>query len=217
MTKMKTLSCLAVSLMLTGVLAACGSDKAASPDSQSNAEEAIENIPAAADNDAHPTNETDIEIDEEAAESPDTGTATESTDLDVTTTDDSDAAAGSGSTDNSSSGSTDSSSASSPSTDAATDSSAAGTKSEGTADSSKGSAPAAAKEQSGEGTYSGLADNHTAEIEVDGKPVSYQLSEEAQKQVGQIPADAEVTFTYTEEQFDADTTVITITDIKEAK
>ncbi|GGN98756.1 hypothetical protein [Saccharibacillus kuerlensis] len=211
MTKMKSLSALALTLMLTGVLAACGNDQAASPaanDAQTNAEQSIEEIPAAEDNDAHPTSEVDIEIDEEAAaEGSDASTATESTDLNTMTGDPDPADNGSGSTDSSAANSGSTNNTSTGSTNSGE---TAG--STGTTDS-----PAAAAEQTGEGTYSGLADNHTAEIEVNGQPVSYQLSEEAQAQIGKIPTDADVSFTYTEEKFDAETTVMTITDIKAAE
>lgn len=207
MTKMRSLSALAVTLMLAGVLAACGSDKAASPAATDNAEEAIENIPAAADNDAHPTDETDIDMAEEsqdasnseAADSTETAPAdsssTGSESADKTTTD-------------TSSTSTDKTGTSE--TNTKTDSSASAGKSED-------KAPAAAAEQTGKGSYSGLADSHSVEIDVDGQAVTYQLSEEAQKQINQIPNDAKVTFKYTEQKVDDTTTVLTITEIEAAK
>lgn len=218
MNKMKSLSVLALTLMLTGVLAACGSDQAASPtpESQSSAAENENETLATEDNDAHPTDEVDIDK-ENSTESPTDsaiGEAQETTDLDPTTTDDS-APADNGSTD---SAEPDKAPAET-NTNAGTDK----TESSGSTDSSTqetapaAPATAAAEEQSAQGSYVGLADSHTAEIEVDGESVSYQLSEEAQSQLGKIPADAEVTFTYTEEDFDAETKVLTITGIKAAQ
>lgn len=213
MTKMRSLSALAVTLMLAGVLAACGSDKAASPAATDNAKEAIENTPAAADNDAHPTDETDIDMAEESSSETDSAApadTTESTPADSGT--------------NSGSESSDKGTSDTPSADTDTGKTDAAETAKPTDSANAGetkapaSAPAAAAaEQTGEGSYSGLADSHSAEIDVDGKAVTYQLSEEAQQQINQIPNDAKVTFKYTEDKVDASTTVLTITEIKEAK
>ncbi|OWA34296.1 hypothetical protein B9G55_18440 [Saccharibacillus sp. O16] len=218
MTKMKSLSALAVTLMLAGVLAACGSDKAASPAATNNAEEAIENIPAAADNDAHPTDETDIDMAEEEQEeapaeapadnSSSTPAPSESTDSSTSSTETSSPSSSSSSTETDKDKSESAPAESSTKTDS---SDSAKT------DESKAPATAAAAEQTGEGSYSGLADSHSAEIDVNGKAMTYQLSEQAQQQINQIPNDAKVTFTYTEEKVDDTTTVMTITDIKAAK
>ncbi len=213
MTKMRSLSALAVTLMLAGVLAACGSDKAASPAATENAEEAIENTPAAADNDAHPTDETDIDMAEESSSETDSATPAETPE---STPADSDTNSGSESSDK---GTSDT-----PSADTDTGKTDAAETTKPTESSNAGeskapaSAPAAsAAEQTGEGSYSGLADSHSAEIDVDGKAMTYQLSEEAQKQINQIPNDAKVTFKYTEDKIDDSTTVLTITEIQEAK
>lgn len=215
MTKMRSLSALAVTLMLAGVLAACGSDKAASPAATDSAKEAIENTPAAADNDAHPTDETDIDMAEEAPSDTDSATPADTTE---STPADSGTNSGSESSDKETSGT--------PSADTDTDTgktdaaeTAKPTESSNAGESkAPASAPAAAAaEQTGEGSYSGLADSHSAEIDVDGKAVTYQLSEEAQKQINQIPNDAKVTFKYTEDKIDDTTTVLTITEIQEAK
>lgn len=218
MNKMKSLSVLALTLMLTGVLAACGNDQAASPSPSTSSDSQADssaNDQSREDNDAHPTDEVDIDK-ENSTESPTDsaiGEAQEETDLDATTGDPT--PSDNESKDNAE---TDSTPAETKPDESASDS-VSSTNSAATGGTT-GTAPAttpAADEQSGEGSYVGLADAHSAEIEVDGEAVMYQLSEEAQTQLGQIPADAQVTFTYTEEDFDSETKVLTITDIKEAK
>lgn len=210
MTKMRSLSALAVTLMLAGALAACGSDKAASPAATDNAKEAIENTPAAADNDAHPTDETDIDMAEESPSETDSATPAD-------TTESTPADSGTSGSDSSNAGTSGTSSADTGKTDAA-ETDKAGDSSNAGQEEVPASTPAAtAAEQTGEGSYSGLADSHSAEIDVDGKAVTYQLSEEAQQQINQIPNDAKVTFKYTEDKIDDTTTVLTITEIQEAK
>ncbi|OWR33111.1 hypothetical protein CDO73_00970 [Saccharibacillus sp. O23] len=213
MTKMKSLSALAVTLMLAGVLAACGSDKAASPAATENAEEAIENIPAAADNDAHPTDETDIDMAEESSGETDSAAPadpTESAPADSGTS-------GTESSDTGTQGSGETSSADTGKTETTETTKPADSANTGKEETPASTPAAAAAEQTGEGSYSGLADSHSAEIDVDGKAMTYQLSEEAQQQINQIPNDAKVTFKYTEDKIDDTTTVMTITEIKEAK
>lgn len=209
MTKMRSLSALAVTLMLAGALAACGSDKAASPAATDNAKEAIENTPAAADNDAHPTDETDIDMAEESPSETDSATPAD-------TTESTPADSGTSGSDSSNAGTSGTSSADTGKTDAA-ETDKTGDSSNAGQEETPASTPAAAAEQAGEGSYSGLADSHSAEIDVDGKAVTYQLSEEAQQQINQIPNDAKVTFKYTEDKIDDTTTVLTITEIQEAK
>ncbi|MCQ4086603.1 hypothetical protein [Saccharibacillus sp. JS10] len=204
MKKMKSLSVLALTLMLTGVLAACGNNQEASPiqeQAPTNTSDETTGDISREDNDAHPTNEVDIDKEDSSDESTDSavGEAQETTDLDPTTGDPA-------TTDNGS-----------------TDSTPADTKTEEPADSTdKGTTPSASApttedDKTGRGAYIGLADGHTAEIEVSGNPVMYQLSEEAQTQLGKISENANVEFTYTEEDFDSETKVMTITEIKEAK
>ncbi|MCF6410105.1 hypothetical protein [Pseudalkalibacillus salsuginis] len=66
-----------------------------------------------------------------------------------------------------------------------------------------------AVEQTGEGTYNGLADNHTVEIMLEDGPQAFQITEEVKVQVDELEPDTEVQFNY----IDKDGT-LTITDIK---
>lgn len=226
MNKMKSLSYLALTLMLTGVLAACGSDEANSPAPASQSESDATTLPpeetkTKEDNSNHPTNETDIDLDEDApaAGTTDNGDTPESKDSqklpdakDSSITIDEGATTQGNTTETPVPSDDDkdkdsSAAATTPSKDSSAETKPAETK----------PADTAAAAQTAAGEYVGLADGHTAEIEVKGEAVAYQLSEEAQAQIGKIPADAKVTFTYTEEQFDAETKILTITDIKAAE
>lgn len=214
MNKMKTLSSLALTLMLAGVLAACGSDAVNSPapEMQNGAEESDTTLPeektkTQEDNSNHPTNENEIDLDEDApaAGSDNDGAAAGSSDSDkVVEAEDPSLTIDQGSE---TADTTNNGTVATPAKEGS-----AMTKPVESAESAQ-TQPAAA-EQTAKGSYVGLADSHTAEIEVDGKAVAYQLSEEAQQQLGKIPADAPVTFTYTEKDFDSETKVLTITDIK---
>ncbi|MDO3408464.1 hypothetical protein QWJ34_01650 [Saccharibacillus sp. CPCC 101409] len=217
MNKMKSLSYLALTLMLTGVLSACGSNEAASPvpdaeqSSQSDGEVTNNEEETIADDTAEPAEEPDA-----AAE--DTEAAEDSPAADSTPADNSGT---SGTTDSSSSdtkesGKTDTAPADSGKTEtpAASTGGTSGTDSKDTGKTD--TAPAETPKDgalNGQGEYSGLADSHTVEIEVDGKAVSYQLSEAAQDQISTIPSQAMVKYTYTEDKIDDQTTVLTITEI----
>lgn len=226
MNKMKALSSLALTLMLTGVLAACGDNEANSPAPASQSDETLpaEQTKTKEDNSNHPTNETDIDIEEDApaAGTTDSGDTPESKDSQaLPDAKDSSITIDKGATTNEDKTPTPVPSddeKDSPAADKSTDGAAA-TPSTDTKTQPAETAPAdsAAAAQSAQGEYVGLADGHTAEIEVNGEAVAYQLSDEAQAQIGKIPADAKVTFTYTEKAFDADTKVLTITDIQAAQ
>lgn len=62
-----------------------------------------------------------------------------------------------------------------------------------------GSEPAVLK---GEGVFSGIADSHSIEIMVDGKPEAFQVTDELFAVVNELPSDAKVKFEYTEKVYD---------------
>ncbi|WP_322905878.1 hypothetical protein [Paenibacillus campi] len=66
------------------------------------------------------------------------------------------------------------------------------------------------------GTFSGLADEHSAEIMVDGKPVVYQLTDSIADAASKLKEGSEITFKYTEKPVpnDASTMVRTIVELK---
>ncbi|MFD1888021.1 hypothetical protein [Paenibacillus wenxiniae] len=84
----------------------------------------------------------------------------------------------------------------------------------GTTDTSTGDDAAATHVASG--TFSGLADEHSAEIMVDGKPVVYQLTDSIADAAGKLKEGSEITFKYTEKPVpdDASTMVRTIVEMK---
>ncbi|QDH22237.1 hypothetical protein [Saccharibacillus brassicae] len=222
MNKMKALSSLALTLMLTGVLAACGDNEANSPAPASQSDETTlpaEETKTKEDNSNHPTNETDIDLEEDApaAGTTDSGDTPESKDSQALP----DAKDSSITIDQGATTHEDKTPTPVPSDDEkdspAADKSTDGAAATPSTDTKTQPADSAAAAQSAQGEYVGLADGHTAEIEVNGEAVAYQLSDEAQAQIGKIPADAKVTFTYTEKAFDADTKVLTITDIQAAQ
>ncbi|WP_261131745.1 hypothetical protein [Bacillus sp. Marseille-Q3570] len=65
-------------------------------------------------------------------------------------------------------------------------------------------------EQTGEGTYNGLADNHTIEVMLEDGPQAYQITDEVKGQVENLEPDTEVHFTFIDKDG-----ALTITDIKE--
>ncbi|WP_308642163.1 hypothetical protein [Paenibacillus nuruki] len=76
-----------------------------------------------------------------------------------------------------------------------------------------------AETKSATGTFTGLADEHSAEIMVDGQPMVFQLSDEAQTVAGSLKEEAKVSFQYTEKAIPGDDTIksMTITKLQEAK
>ncbi|ANF96841.1 hypothetical protein [Paenibacillus bovis] len=99
-----------------------------------------------------------------------------------------------------------------------------GTKSEGT---TKGTTDTAAADdttanaetQVAKGTFSGLADEHSAEIMVDGSPVVYQLNDSVQNAMSKLKEGSEITFKYTEKPIpgDASTKLKTIVEVEQSK
>ncbi|WP_206110010.1 hypothetical protein [Paenibacillus albicereus] len=63
-------------------------------------------------------------------------------------------------------------------------------------------APSAPETKKGEGKFSGLADSHTVEIEMDGKYESFQLGEGTAETANQLESGDEVSFDYTEQDQD---------------
>ncbi|WP_036719649.1 hypothetical protein [Paenibacillus harenae] len=58
---------------------------------------------------------------------------------------------------------------------------------------------------SGEGTFNGLMDTHSIEIETADGAIALQLTEELSQKMNSIPDDAHVKFEYTEKAVDGDT------------
>lgn len=76
-----------------------------------------------------------------------------------------------------------------------------------------------AETKSATGTFTGLADEHSAEIMVDGQPMVFQLSDEAQTVAGSLKEESKVSFQYTEKAIPGDDTIksMTITKLEEVK
>ncbi|WP_458118770.1 hypothetical protein [Paenibacillus sp. Z6-24] len=90
----------------------------------------------------------------------------------------------------------------------------------GTTDTAAGDDTTAnAETQVAAGTFSGLADEHSAEIMVDGTPVVYQLNDSVQSAMSKIKEGSEITFKYTEKPIpgDATTKLRTIVEVEQSK
>ncbi|WP_046214329.1 hypothetical protein [Paenibacillus wulumuqiensis] len=142
-----------------------------------------------------PTSSTEAEVTEQTPAAPDTTTTPEAS---------SEAAAGTTET-------------SSPKTDDGTTSE--GT-TKGTTDTAVGDDTTAnAETQVATGTFSGLADEHSAEIMVDGTPVVYQLNDSVQSAMSKVKEGSEITFKFTEKPIpgDATTKLRTIVEVEQSK
>jgi len=61
----------------------------------------------------------------------------------------------------------------------------------------------AAPVKSGEGTFVGLSDSHSIEIETKDGPMPLQVTDELLAVVNELPSDSKVTFEYTEKEIEA--------------
>ncbi|WP_411346424.1 hypothetical protein ACE3MZ_10755 [Paenibacillus sp. WLX1005] len=75
---------------------------------------------------------------------------------------------------------------------------------EGTTDTTTGDDQMAT--QVATGTFSGLADEHSAEVMVDGSPVVYQLDDSVRDAANKLKEGSEITFKYTEKAIPGDAT-----------
>lgn len=122
-------------------------------------------------------------------------------------------------------GTTDESSSESVEDNQSTDDNTAGTTEESVEADDNNKAPdtttdsSAAETKSATGTFTGLADEHSAEIMVDGQPMVFQLSDAAQTVAGSLKEEAKVSFQYTEKAIPGDDKIksMTITKLQEAK
>lgn len=79
----------------------------------------------------------------------------------------------------------------------------------GTEDNNVGSAPKDAEAIQGEGTFVGLADTHTVEIETADGAESFQFEDSLTDTINSIEGDANVTFEYVEKKVEAGDQTIT--------
>jgi uncharacterized low-complexity protein len=75
----------------------------------------------------------------------------------------------------------------------------------GTNNSSGTEDPDADEVKRGEGTFTGLIDSHSIEIETEAGAMAFQITEELASAIDNLPSDAEVAFEYTEKAIEGET------------